>query len=122
MPQVRYQTPLEFEWKEPENGRAFVLDLPQPPSGYETDQAFFYRTQEGRVVGYFNRCTHVNVPMDYDDAHFLDTNGWIMCRLHGARYDLATGEALMGPAMRPLAAVDFEMEGTMIRITGWRSA
>ena len=120
MQEVLYDPPLQFEWTEPRDGRAVCLDLPQPPSGYQTDQAFFYKLKSGKVVGYFNRCSHINVPMDFDDGHFLDQNGWIMCRLHGARYDLQTGEPVLGPAERGLTRVLLELEGTTLKILGWR--
>jgi len=120
MREVLYDPPLTFEWTEPSAGQALRLDLPKPPSGYETDQAFFYKLEDGRVVGYFNRCSHINVPMDFDDGHFLDQNGWIMCRLHGARYDLATGEAVIGPAQFGLTRILLELEGNQMKVLGWR--
>jgi len=114
-----YSPPLEFDWIEPEEGRAFVLDLPQPPSGQLQDQAFFYRLASGEVVGYFNRCSHVRVPLDFDDRRFLDLSGMIVCRVHGARYDLATGDSLIGPATFGLAKIRLSMDGNKIRILGW---
>ncbi|MCE9599947.1 MAG: Rieske 2Fe-2S domain-containing protein [Spirochaetia bacterium] len=115
-----YDPPLEIEWREPEDGKAFVTDLPEPPSGDKTDQAFFYRLPSGKVVGYFNRCMHVRIPLDYDDKKFLDSNGFVVCRVHGARYDLETGDAVLGPAYSGLTKVQLSMDGNRMRVTGWK--
>ncbi len=104
----------------PEPGRSLVVDLPNPPSGHERDQAFFYALDDGTVVGYFNRCGHIGVPMDFDDGEFLDTNGFVMCRIHGARYDLRTGEPVLGPSMRPLVRVEVELKDGRLFAHGWR--
>jgi len=53
---------------------------------------------EGRVVGYLNRCAHVPAEMDWQPGHFLDDSGrWILCSIHGAAYDPATGYCVAGP-------------------------
>ncbi len=41
-----------------------------------------------------NRCSHMDSPLDCGRVRL----GWIACPAHGARFDLATGEALTGPA------------------------
>ena len=46
-----------------------------------------------------NRCSHADMPL----ACGRMRNGWIMCPTHGARFDLATGEALGLPASAPVA-------------------
>jgi nitrite reductase/ring-hydroxylating ferredoxin subunit len=45
-----------------------------------------------------NRCTHLDYPLDGGRQM-----GWeLMCRKHGARFDLRDGRALGGPAVNPL--------------------
>ena len=95
------------------------LNLPHPPNGDDLDEAFFYVLDSGRVVGYFNRCTHVSIPMDFDDGEFLDTMGFVMCKVHGARYDLETGEACMGPGRGSLTKINCKLENEELVIYGW---
>lgn len=100
--------------------RAFTAMLPHPPNGDAEDQAFFYKLSDHRIAAYFNRCTHVSIPMDFDDGEFLDNNGFIMCRLHGARYELETGLRCLGPARTNLTRIVCEEddEGRLI-VYGW---
>ncbi len=45
-----------------------------------------------------NRCTHLDYPLDGGRQM-----GWeLMCRKHGARFDIRDGRALGGPAVNPL--------------------
>ncbi|MEM7132153.1 MAG: non-heme iron oxygenase ferredoxin subunit [Chloroflexota bacterium] len=52
-----------------------------------------YRSEEDIYV-YSNRCTHQSVPLS--DGYII--NETIICRLHGAKYDLRTGACLRAPA------------------------
>lgn len=121
----RYDPPLEFNLEQPltpGDARAFMARLPNPPNGDEFDQAFFYRLGDGEIVGYFNRCTHVSIPLDYDDGLFLDTAGFIMCRVHGARYELETGLRCFGPARTNLTRILIDQahsDPAVLRVLGW---
>ena len=118
-----YDPPLEVALPAPlvaGNEQAFVTSLPQPPNGDQADQAFFYRLNSDEVVGYFNRCTHISVPLDFDDGRFLNGQGFIMCRLHGAMYELETGLRCAGPATTNLTRVLCEANETVLKIFGWR--
>lgn len=81
----------------PEKGKALVFDVllwGQPA------RAFVLRF-EGRVVAYINRCAHVPVEMDWQPGEFLDADrAWILCSIHGAAYDPATGRCAGGPCGR----------------------
>ena len=57
-------------------------------------------------------CTHQQVPMvhGYLDGHEL------MCPLHGARYDIRSGEALALPAMGPIRTFNVKVEDRKILI------
>lgn len=45
-----------------------------------------------------NLCSHADEPLECGRMK----GGWIACPLHGARFDLATGEALNAPASAPV--------------------
>ena len=80
-----------------ERGLAHVFDVRlwgQPA------RAFALRF-EGRVVAYINRCAHVPAEMDWQPGHFLDLDRrWILCSIHGASYEPATGHCVGGPCGR----------------------
>lgn len=103
---------------------ALTAMLPEPPNGDTEDQVFFYRLGSGQIVGFFNRCTHVTIPLDYDDGRFLDRDGYIMCRVHGARFELESGLRCAGPAATHLTRIDLEEDSAggdplRLRILGW---
>ena len=120
-----YDPPIEMELAELQQpleagaSTALRLMLPEPPNGDQQDQAFFYRLESGRIVGDFNRCTHITIPLDFDDGNFLDKMGFVMCRVHGARYDLETGERCAGPARGNLTRILCEEVEGRLRILGW---
>ncbi len=125
----RYSEPVLLEFDRPlapGDETALTAMLPEPPNGDSEDQAFFYRLTSGEIVGFFNRCTHVTIPLDYDDGRFLDRDGYIMCRVHGARFELATGLRCAGPAATNLTRIDCEdvapaapENPLRLRVHGW---
>lgn len=46
-----------------------------------------------------NMCSHAAEPLECGRMKA----GWIACPVHGARFDLATGEAMNPPATQPIA-------------------
>ena len=114
-PPIRVPGALAIE----REGRALKVALPHPPNGDREDEAFVLRLADGRLVGFFNRCAHVTVPMDYADGEFLDSTGLIMCRVHGARYDPETGAPVLGPGRGPLTRLFLEEDGDEVVIRGW---
>ncbi|MEQ9365512.1 MAG: Rieske 2Fe-2S domain-containing protein [Leptospirales bacterium] len=119
----RYEPPIEIPLVRPliaGDRVAFTARLPEPPNGDREDQAFFYRLTGGEIVGYFNRCTHITIPLDYDDGEFLDRDGFIMCRVHGARYELESGLRCAGPARTNLTRILVEEDGLTLRVLGWQ--
>lgn len=47
---------------------------------------------------YVNRCAHVAVELDWQPGVFFDADGlYLICSMHGATYDPATGACAGGP-------------------------
>ncbi len=80
-----------------ERGDAIVFDVLQYG---EPARAFALRI-DGRVVAYLNRCAHVPAEMDWQPGRFLDSDRqFILCSIHGAAYEPATGRCVGGPCGR----------------------
>ncbi len=65
--------------------------LGQPAEG-------FVMRWRGELVAYQNRCPHWAVPVGFDEENFLEGND-IVCPMHGARFNPATGECWSGPCI-----------------------
>lgn len=58
----------------------------------------FVVRHQGRVFGYVNRCAHVPVELDWQPGRFFDDDGvYLICSVHGALYDPASGRCIAGP-------------------------
>jgi nitrite reductase/ring-hydroxylating ferredoxin subunit len=56
------------------------------------------RTAGGRVCAYLNRCPHLGIPLNWADDDFMDSDGKLLrCATHGALFDPASGQCLLGP-------------------------
>ena len=64
------------------------------------------RTEEG-VYALANECTHDSAPIS--DGKLKKTE--VMCRRHGARFDLKTGAVTAPPALVPLDTYEVKIEG-----------
>lgn len=69
----------------------------------------------GKVVAYLNRCAHVPAELDWQPGQFLDSEReFILCAIHGASYEPATGRCAGGPCGRggltPLQVEEVEGE------------
>ncbi len=52
----------------------------------------------GELLAYRNRCPHWAMPIDCDTGEFFDdAHSVLQCKMHGARFDPATGECILGP-------------------------
>jgi 3-phenylpropionate/trans-cinnamate dioxygenase ferredoxin subunit len=67
---------------------------------------------DGRVFAIENRCSHAEQPLDCGRMRL----GWISCPMHGARFDLESGEALKGPAVEPIDTFAVRVIGGMIEV------
>ncbi len=92
-----------------ERGTAWVWDVLE----YGRPARAFALRFDGRVVAYLNRCAHVPAEMDWQPGEFLDADRrFILCSIHGASYEPATGHCVGGPCGRGrLMALDVREEG-----------
>jgi nitrite reductase/ring-hydroxylating ferredoxin subunit len=67
---------------------------------------------DGQLFAIENRCSHAEQPLDCGRIRY----GWIACPAHGAKFDLATGEALTQPATDPIATFNVRIVGETIEI------
>lgn len=85
--------------------------------GIERD-AFVVR-HGGRLRAYLNACRHQARALDDGSGEFLDRSGVLVCRHHGARYDVAGGGCLSGPcAGGALTGLVVERRGPELWCTG----
>jgi nitrite reductase/ring-hydroxylating ferredoxin subunit len=89
-----------------ERGDAVVFDVLQ----YRQPARAFALRIDGRVVAYLNRCAHVPAEMDWMPGQFLDSDRqFILCSIHGAAYEPASGRCVGGPCGRGrLATIEVE--------------
>jgi len=75
----------------------------------EVAPAFIVRAN-GRVHGYLNRCSHVPMELDWQEAVFFDAQRRdLICSTHGALYETSSGRCLGGPCNRtPLVRLRVE--------------
>jgi 3-phenylpropionate/trans-cinnamate dioxygenase ferredoxin subunit len=59
-----------------------------------------------------NRCSHAEEPLECGRVRA----GWVACPVHGARFDLATGEAMNPPAKDPIVTYPVQV------VDGWVEA
>ena len=54
--------------------------------------------RDARVYAYVNRCPHAGHPLNWQAHEFLSPDRkLLMCRSHGARFDIGTGLCVIGP-------------------------
>lgn len=68
---------------------------------------------QGALRAYENKCKHLPIPLDYGDGEFwFDAIDRIVCKTHGATYELDTGYCDDGPCEgASLTRFDLEMDG-----------
>ena len=96
---------------------ASVGDLPDPgargfdPSGAGRDTLFVVR-RGAELRAYRDACPHFgDTPMAWRKDAYLNGDGTrIVCHAHGAQFDIASGECLIGPCLgRRLEAVEIDV-------------
>ena len=81
-----------YEW----NGESFA-EFQRIPSRWAYNWHAFEAGGEFFVV--VNKCSHAEEKLDCGRVRA----GWVACPVHGARFRLATGEAMNPPATQPIA-------------------
>ena len=81
-----------FAFEDPQGGPAFLL---QPAAG--------------TFLAYSGVCTHNGCTVGYDEAA-----AEFACPCHGARFEVATGEPVQGPAQQPLAKIAVVESGGVV--------
>lgn len=67
---------------------------------------------EGELYAVDDRCTHAEASLS--EGEVFDTE--VECPLHGAVFDLVTGEALTFPATRPVATYPTRVEDGRVQV------
>jgi 3-phenylpropionate/trans-cinnamate dioxygenase ferredoxin subunit len=67
---------------------------------------------DGAFFAFSNACTHENVDLAETD---LDGTR-LTCTFHGSVFDVTTGEAIVGPAYKPLAQYNVHIEGEEVLV------
>jgi nitrite reductase/ring-hydroxylating ferredoxin subunit len=82
------------------------------------DGAFLVRLASGELRAYVNRCRHANLPLDWADGRFLDAQGLLACRAHGARYRPEDGHCIEGPCLgRQLRPIQVSVDAGVVVAT-----
>jgi thiosulfate dehydrogenase [quinone] large subunit len=65
------------------------------------DPSYVLQPKSGTYLAYSAVCTHQGCTVGYDQG-----SSQFACPCHGARFDASTGDAVRGPAKKPLAKVN----------------
>lgn len=65
-----------------------------------------------KIFAVRNLCSHAHETLECGRVR----NGWISCPVHGARFDLETGEPKNPPASLPIDTFEVRIEGDTIEI------
>lgn len=65
-----------------------------------------------RIFAIENRCSHAEEKLDCGRVRA----GWIACPIHGARFDLASGEPINPPATEPIQTYAVRITGNQIEV------
>ena len=76
------------------------------------EQAIVLVNREGKIYALEDRCSHEEFPLSSGDL----TAGEITCVLHGARFDIETGQPRALPAVLPVKTYEVRVEGDDIQV------
>jgi len=68
----------------------------------------------GKYYAIDDTCSHADASLA--EGEFLHDNCQVACPLHGARFDIKTGEALSLPAVTPVETYKVTIEGSAIMV------
>lgn len=99
--------------------KSFIAALPLAdlPPGSKTvadvdGHAVLVCNDGGTIRAVANLCSHAEQALDCGRM----MHGWIACPAHGARFDLATGDALNPPAINPIRVYATRIVHGMIEV------
>lgn len=74
--------------------------------------------REGKLCAWINECPHAGLRMNLPSGKvMLHKDGFIVCPVHGASFDAATGECVGGPTVGDnLEAIEVEQVGNEVRV------
>ncbi|WP_066775034.1 FAD-dependent oxidoreductase [Croceicoccus mobilis] len=84
---------------------------------YRGERVVLLRRDDG-IVAVSGECTHLGAPLETG----VVVDGEIRCPWHHARFSASSGEAVGGPAIKPLGCFDVAETDATIRVTGRRGA
>lgn len=67
---------------------------------------------DDRIFAVENLCSHAEQPLACGRIKY----GWIACPVHGARFDLETGEPLNPPATKPISTFAVRINGETVEV------
>lgn len=76
------------------------------------EQAIVLINREGTIYALEDRCSHEEFPLSSGDV----ASGEITCVLHGARFDIETGQPRALPAVMPVKTYEVRVEGDDIQV------
>lgn len=66
-----------------------------------------------RIFAVENLCSHADEKLDCGRMR----GGWIACPIHGARFNLETGEAMNPPATKPIRTFPVRIDGDTVEVS-----
>jgi len=94
---------------------AKLEDVPEnEPTAVESDgRKLVLIREDGEVHALEDRCSHEDYPLHNGEV----VDGQIECALHGARFDLDSGDPKALPAVKPVQRFECRVEDDEIRVT-----
>lgn len=94
--------------------RAPLADTPVGGSTYyESEEIIVTRPTEDQVLAFDATCTHAGCMVSG-----TGDDGTLVCPCHNSVFAADSGDVVSGPATQPLAAVDAEVDGADVVISG----
>jgi len=91
-------------------GMVSEILLADIPSGVTFYIDYWINRSDDMIEIYSTRCTHLGCRVR------PDADGRVICPCHGSAFDLATGNAIKGPALMSLEKLDFIVKGDYLKI------
>lgn len=88
------------------------LEENRPTAVEAEDEEIVLIRKDGTVHALEDRCSHEDYPLH--NGEVLD--GQIECALHGARFDLETGDNRALPAVKPVQRYECRVEGDEVQV------